>query len=876
MKFKAGLALFLLIIVQIQANQIIDLSSWGGNFSAASPSPFDSFGYAIATGDVNGDGMEDIVAGAYYSDPFQQNAAGTVFIFFGTDYPSQQVDIDLSEENADIQIYGASSNDQCGKAIAVGNINNDAFDDIIIASPFADVDAMESAGKVYVIYGGNNLQSEYFLQNQDHNSIIKGGNANDFIGVSLKAADLNNDNFADLIIGSPNADHPGAVNCGKTFIIFGSNSLNQEYDLSQDEQDLTIIGENMNDNSASCLQVGNINNDQYNDLFIGAPQADPDGRNNAGKIYLIKGVENFTGSEILLSGSPDLTSTILGASIEGKTGNTIALGDINGDNNDDLICSDLSGNNFNGAVEIIFGNVTLPQIIDLNSGASDVTIVGAESGGRLGEKVYSSRINSDGIDDIIIGIPEANTVNGNGSGILYIIYGNSFIADINISSEPPEITVLGASPNDKLGTTFQGLFFNSDNVMDFCIGAPEAGNNTGKFFTIYGDIPYLWAANPHNGQSDVEINASVSFFLSDLINGIDLNSINVNIGGTQYNSSSPEFSYTGTSNEYNITINPSEDFDYSQIVDIRVNCTDLAGWIMPEVSYAFLTMQDSDAPYTDLWNPEPDEMDVSIDTDVTFHIYDNGQGIDVYSIEIEVDGITYIHPDFGSPSFSYSGDSNDYLISISPENPFFYNQLVGVMIEAADLADSPNVMTPFTYSFTCGSDLIPPYTVLWDPTFNEEISKNEPIQVLVADDETGVNINSIEFYLDENDITDLSEISPISNGFRIFYQPEEIDYYSYGEHVMRLVCGDNAIAPNTLDEASTFICIEDSLAPYTSNHYPEKYAENIATNTHFSVDIMDDIMGVDQDSISIKINDTEIMGTSDVSIVPISNGFNIF
>ena len=203
-----------------------DFSNWESNLSIIGDNPFDAFPTSVMTGDVNGDGFDDIVMGAYYADPNGRNAAGIVYVIFGETQANQQTEIDLSVSNADISILGANSNDQLGKAIAVGNVNGDGYDDIIISAPYASETGRESCGKVYVILGGLGLLNSYDLLYGEYDSVIIGQNTNDYLGISLSCGDINNDNYEDLFVAAPNGDYQNVNNCGIVYSIFGNNTLN--------------------------------------------------------------------------------------------------------------------------------------------------------------------------------------------------------------------------------------------------------------------------------------------------------------------------------------------------------------------------------------------------------------------------------------------------------------------------------------------------------------------------------------------------------------------------------------------------------------------------------------------------------------------------
>jgi len=166
----------------------------------------------------------------------------------------------------------------------------------------------------------------------------------------------------------------------------------------------------------------------------------------------------------------------------------------------------------------------------------------------------------------------------------------------------------------------------------------------------------------------------------------------------------------------------------------------------------------------------------------------------------------------------------EYFITISPEESFAFNQVVPVTINATDIGENPNVMPEFSYEFTCGADNSPPQVILWDPSNNQEVSRIYPLTVQIIDPETGINQNSIEFYLDDVEITMDCNISLISNGYNIQYIPDSAHYHSYGTHQMRIVCSDNS--SNLLDDSSSFICVEDTDPPFTENHYPAQFIIN--------------------------------------------------
>ena len=86
-----------------------------------------------------------------------------MYIFYGSASLPQQSILNLSQTNADVTFYGPVDNSQLGKSIAAGNINNDAYDDIIIGAPYHSQNDIQMRGAVYVIYGTPGLRGNIDL-----------------------------------------------------------------------------------------------------------------------------------------------------------------------------------------------------------------------------------------------------------------------------------------------------------------------------------------------------------------------------------------------------------------------------------------------------------------------------------------------------------------------------------------------------------------------------------------------------------------------------------------------------------------------------------------------------------------------------------------
>ena len=113
----------------------------------------DLLGKSVAyTGDVNGDGHDDVAIGAPFNDS-TAHRAGAVYLFFG---PLENASLNASD--ADVTLFGEASGDQAGKSIAAGDVDGDGYDDLVIGAPF-NAAAGQNAGAVYVVPGGENMSA---------------------------------------------------------------------------------------------------------------------------------------------------------------------------------------------------------------------------------------------------------------------------------------------------------------------------------------------------------------------------------------------------------------------------------------------------------------------------------------------------------------------------------------------------------------------------------------------------------------------------------------------------------------------------------------------------------------------------------------------
>ncbi len=869
------MVLFWILFVNIlNGEKQFDLNKWQGNYSIKGKYAFDQFGYQIASGDINGDGISDIIISSPSADPLGRNSAGEVYIFWGEEEAEQSIDLDLNMDAADVTIYGAQSGDKLGYSLVVGSFNGDNYADFAISAPYSNNGNTLQAGRVYLFYGAPNLPALIDLNSDSANHQFIGEATNDALGQSLLFTDLNNDSIDELVIGAPEADKSELSNCGKVYLIWSHETYSSSVYLSEAGNVTYFAGSAINDNFGKSLASTNINNDTFDDLIVGSPGFDEGALINNGAVYIIRGRTFFPYGEISLTNSTYSNNQIKGAYHSSRLGRAIAGGDVNGDGFGDLLITDFSNQSSSNIVFLLLGSNSLAEEISLNSENSNSRIINQTiTDNEFGKTLLIGNLKSDTPADIIIASPMAYSSNGSQSGLVHILYGRTqFQANYDFGLIEFDEIYHGESVNAKLGYSVNIADFNNDNKQDIWLGSIEAGNNKGKVYSIYGGIPWVWNLLPTDGATNVDIDQAIAFSLSD-DQLIDLGSLSVNIAGTSYDMDSNNLSYSGSGNFYRVTIAPESYFGYNQIINIAIEATDDDGWQIPTTNYRFFTREDTDPPFTNQWEPAPNEQGVPVDTNIEFNVYDLGEGVNISSVVVNVNGTNYYS---GSPYFSYLGQANNYRIIINPPGNFFFNEEVFVTIDCEDLAPNPNVMATFNYSFICGQDTSSPRIIIIEPAYGEEVARTNPVFVEVVDSESALNQNSLVFTLDGVNLLPQSEITQLPNGrLRVYYNPLDHTLLNYGARELYFYIEDASSNSNAIDTTSVFTVIPDNQAPYTANHFPAKFSIDNATNTQFKVDVFDLLSGVDVSTLSILINGNEIVGSESISISSLNNGYRV-
>ncbi len=457
--------------------------------------------FSLAQGDFNGDGIDDILVGAPKADgpDNARNNAGEAYVILGSSDVKGTVDI--AKDQHDFTVIGTNTGDNLGFVVASGDVNGDRIDDILVGARFASGPdgSRNNAGEAYVVFGSPDLSGTVDTALDEQDFAVLGAKGGDYLGYALAAGDVNGDGVDDIIVAAPGADGPtnNRSNGGEVYLVFGSPTLSGAVDTALSQQGFTILGAKEEDFLANFAASGDINGDRIDDILLGTHLAGgPDGqRPEAGVAYAIFGSPELKGTLDLASGKGFLT--VWGADASDGLGFVLTAADVNGDGRDDLIISarnadgpDNSRNNC-GEVYLIFGSAKLPSTMDIAEEKQDVTLIGSNPNDIFGHSLASGDVNGDGLADVLVGAPAANSREKAGE-VLVFLGSDQWPATVDAALGQHEMTILGAEPEDELGFSLASGDVNGDGRDDIIGGAllADGPNNArpdaGEAYVILG------------------------------------------------------------------------------------------------------------------------------------------------------------------------------------------------------------------------------------------------------------------------------------------------------------------------------------------------------------------------------------------------------
>jgi hypothetical protein len=504
-------------------------------------------GHAIASGDINGDGYQDLIVGAPYADlvpslvytsctsthNYVDCVSGGVYVYLGR--PEISHTLDLAQEPPNVIFYAhpdASSGEQLGRSVAVGDLNGDGLDDIVMGASYYS-DSPTGAAFLWVgrswITTTTTISVDLYASN-GFNLKVVGAWVTDNAGWDVAAGDVNGDGIDDLLVGNPHASVDPITSTGYTlpdhkryhyssdavtriwdgasYVFLGGRAIISSTHAIRDPleclPEMTIYGKDSYDLLGRSLATGDINGDGIADIIIGAPG---ESTTDTGKVYGFYGTnvityaictpydptprfENQIVKELAhITTTADITLT--GIAAGDHAGFDVNVGDVNGDGYKDVIVSAPYANGNRGQVYAIYGGPSISATIALSE--ANLTISGAGDNNWLGASVSTGDLNHDGIDDLLMGAigtdPKDADYSGSADttekGEAYVLFGGDISGTVDLSTgNPADLKILGASAGDWLGRGVSAGDLNGDGFNELLVGA--AGLSHGSALTHTG------------------------------------------------------------------------------------------------------------------------------------------------------------------------------------------------------------------------------------------------------------------------------------------------------------------------------------------------------------------------------------------------------
>ena len=432
----------------------------------------DAAGRVYSTGDVDGDGLDDILVGAPGADSSGNNA-GKSYLFLGSSLAASLATASaLSLELADYVFWGEQAGDASGTRVELlPDVNGDGLADILIGADKNQAGGT-NAGKVYLMFSSSLDSSipNVSLAQADYSFI---GEANSRLGEHLSHADIDGDGLSDLLFGAPYYNSFS----GRAYAVLASSLSSSNVFLMANDYDYRFAAVDLQGGSLSDLWLGSISGgdvdgDGLGDILIGASELTGFGTGGA---YLFLGASLSSASSLSIA-QADLV--FYGESIDDFAGYDVQVaGDIDDDGLDDILISAVGnqeGGTAAGKVYLILGG-SLIGLAELDLFDADYSFVGEAANDELGRSMFGAGdLTGDGISDILIGAPK-NDQGALEAGKVYLFSGETLLSypqytQLEVSSA--DYSFLGTEVSQQLGLAdLAAGDINGDNVQDALVGA---------------------------------------------------------------------------------------------------------------------------------------------------------------------------------------------------------------------------------------------------------------------------------------------------------------------------------------------------------------------------------------------------------------------
>lgn len=523
---------------------IIGLACVGHKLAAAPPirlsdssettyvGPTSSIDYArpIATGDLDGDGFDEVIIGASRATG---GLISRVFVIRGSTDATARGVVDLATQPPSQVILGATVDDNLGSSIATGDVTGDGLDDLLLCASNASFGARTRSGLAYLIHGGASFfasPTRNLAQAGTWNVRFAGptaggdmGGRNAFGGLDTQACaigNLNNDAFGDLVFGVHLANG-GATESGRVVVRMGAPFFNgTTIDLSISVVGIVVVnGDGQFDELGDAVATGDITGDGIDELIIPNGYFSQTLFDSEGAVHIYRGRTAWPSSFSLASSPADIT--LLGNRGYDALGESAAIGDFDNDGIADLIAAAPGGElgAFTNQIGdgLIYGMrgrtawQTGTHLIDFASATPDFMLVG-DPQKELGSSLAIGDINGDGYADVLAGEWFGGPIN---NGVVEVLLGRAIAGSPTFfASIDTDLRIEGSVAQDRISFALAGGDSDGDARDEIIIGAPFNSGGRGTVYVArvrYGDI-----------DLDDDVDASDAATILDCLHGPDV------------------------------------------------------------------------------------------------------------------------------------------------------------------------------------------------------------------------------------------------------------------------------------------------------------------------------------------------------------------